>query len=303
MPPTIRFLDVFEAQTALMTLLADKGFPVPQIVPNLRGDVMSLETLRKNDNGDCSENIVRLLTYLPGTVYHNVPMTFPLAYDAGVFLGKVQEALKDFSHPSLHRPDYAWNLTGLTSLDKYLHCLHDDRPVKEKIRKIVQTFGEKVLSRIDELPQGVVHGDFTDMNVLVEEESTHPGKYRICGLLDFGDVVVNPHVFDLAIALMHVMSVVTDPIAFGGHFLAGFESIRALTPAEWDVLYYCVIARASQSYVLGHYTASIHPQNTEYLMVTAGSVWKFIDMWWGTPKEEIYKQWRDVKAFIQNQLA
>ncbi|XP_078615744.1 hydroxylysine kinase-like isoform X8 [Branchiostoma floridae x Branchiostoma japonicum] len=238
--------DVFEAQNQMMTFLADKGLPVPQAVPNLLGDVMSLENLRRSDNGGCSENLVRLLTYLPGTVYHNVPMTLALAYEAGVFLAKVQEALKDFSHPALHRPNYTWSLAGVASLEKYTHCLHDDR-AKEIITKIVQTFAKKVLPRMDELPQ------------------------------------------------------VRDPIVFGGHFLAGFESVRPLTPAEWDVLYYCVVARASQSYVLGRYTASIHPQNTEYLMVTAGSVWKFIDMWWQTPKEEIYKQWRDIQKSVGTQ--
>ncbi|XP_078615702.1 hydroxylysine kinase-like isoform X4 [Branchiostoma floridae x Branchiostoma japonicum] len=292
--------DVFEAQNQMMTFLADKGLPVPQAVPNLLGDVMSLENLRRSDNGGCSENLVRLLTYLPGTVYHNVPMTLALAYEAGVFLAKVQEALKDFSHPALHRPNYTWSLAGVASLEKYTHCLHDDR-AKEIITKIVQTFAKKVLPRMDELPQGVVHGDFNDVNVLVEEEPTDPGKYRICGLLDFGDAIFNPYVFDLAIAMMYVMSAVRDPIVFGGHFLAGFESVRPLTPAEWDVLYYCVVARASQSYVLGRYTASIHPQNTEYLMVTAGSVWKFIDMWWQTPKEEIYKQWRDIQKSVGTQ--
>ncbi|XP_066278944.1 hydroxylysine kinase-like isoform X1 [Branchiostoma lanceolatum] len=295
--------DVFEAQTQMTTFLEHKGFPVPQAVPNLRGEVMSLESLRGNDNGPCSENMVRLSTYLPGSILYDVPMTLSLAYDSGVFLAKVQEALQDFFHPALRRPDNLWSLAGLPSLVKYLHCLKDER-IKDEIRKIVHTFGEKVLSRMDELPQGAVHGDFNDQNVLVEEEPTHPGKYRICGLLDFDLIIFNPYVFDLAVGLMYLMSAVrdpNDPITFGGHFLAGFESVRALTPVEWDVLYYCVVARALQSYVFGHHTASIYPENREYLMVTAGGLWKLIDRWWGTPKEEIYKQWRDIQKSLRNQ--
>ncbi|XP_078692772.1 hydroxylysine kinase-like isoform X4 [Branchiostoma floridae x Branchiostoma belcheri] len=219
--------DLIEAQNKMMTFLADRGFPVPRVVPNLQGRDMSLQQLLKKDNGSYSHNIVRLLTYLPGTVYHNAPITHHLAYEAGAFLAKVHKALKNFSHPALHRPDFVWSLKCLPSLEKYLHCLKEERHI-EINREIIQAFREKVLPRMDDLQQG-------------------------------------------------------------------FESVRALTPAEWDVLYYCVVARASQSYVLGHYTASIHPQNTEYLMVTAGSVSKFIDMWWGTPKEEIYKQWRNIQ--------
>eukprot|EP00058_Branchiostoma_floridae_P009086 XP_002594574.1 hypothetical protein BRAFLDRAFT_77546 [Branchiostoma floridae] len=200
----------------------------------------------------------------------------------------------DSKNGALHRPEFVWSLKCLPSLENYLHCLKEERH-KDINREIILAFREKVLSRMDDLPHGVMHGDFNDLNVLVEEDPVTPSEYRVCGLLDYGDAIVNPYVFDLAIALMYFMSVVKDPITFGGHLVAGFESVRPLTPAEWDVLYYCVVARASQSYVLGHYTASIHPQNTEYLMVTAGSVWKFIDMWWQTPKEEIYKQWRDIQ--------
>ncbi|XP_078615663.1 hydroxylysine kinase-like isoform X1 [Branchiostoma floridae x Branchiostoma japonicum] len=292
--------DLIEAQNQMMTFLADRGFPVPRIVPNLQGADMSLEQLLKKDNGSTSHNIVRLLTYLPGTVYHNVPVTKRLAYDAGAFLAKIHEALRDFSHPALHRPEFVWSLKCLPSLENYLHCLKEERH-KDINKEIIQAFREKVLSRMDDLPQGVMHGDFNDLNVLVEEDPVTPSEYRVCGLLDYGDAIVNPYVFDLAIALMYFMSVVKDPITFGGHLVAGFESVRPLTPAEWDVLYYCVVARASQSYVLGRYTASIHPQNTEYLMVTAGSVWKFIDMWWQTPKEEIYKQWRDIQKSVGTQ--
>ncbi|XP_035665858.1 hydroxylysine kinase-like [Branchiostoma floridae] len=207
---------------------------------------------------------------------------------------------QDFSHPALHRPEFVWSLKCLPSLENYLHCLKEERH-KDINREIILAFREKVLSRMDDLPHGVMHGDFNDLNVLVEEDPVTPSEYRVCGLLDYGDAIVNPYVFDLAIALMYFMSVVKDPITFGGHLVAGFESVRPLTPAEWDVLYYCVVARASQSYVLGHYTASIHPQNTEYLMVTAGSVWKFIDMWWQTPKEEIYKQCRDIQKSVGTQ--
>ncbi|XP_078588985.1 hydroxylysine kinase-like [Branchiostoma floridae x Branchiostoma japonicum] len=295
--------DLFVAQTKMMTFLAHKGFPVPQAVPNLRGEVMSLESLPGNNYGRCSENMVRLLTYLPGSIYYDVPMTLSIAYDAGVFLAKVQEALQDFSHPALHRPVMLWSLVSLPSLDKYLHCLTDNR-VKGEIGKMVQTFEEKVLSRIDELPQGAVHGDFNDQNVLVEEDPTDPGKHRICGLLDFDLIIYNPYVFDLAIGLMYLMSVVRDPddpITFGGHFLAGYESVRPLTPVERDVLYYCVVARMLQSYVYGHHTASMYPENREYLLVTAGGLWKLIDRWWGTPKAEIYRQWRDIQKSIQNQ--
>ncbi|XP_019636202.1 PREDICTED: hydroxylysine kinase-like isoform X2 [Branchiostoma belcheri] len=287
--------DLIEAQNKMMAFLADRGFPVPRVVPNLQGRDMSLEQLLKNENVSYSHNIVRLLTYLPGTVYHNVPVTHHLAYEAGAFLAKVQKALRDFSHPALHRPDFVWSLRYVPSLEKHLHCLKED-PHVDIIREIIQAFREKVLPRMDDLQQGVMHGDFNEQNVLVEEDPVTPSEYRVCGLLDYGGIIVDPYIFDLAIALMYFMSVVLkDPFSFGGQLVAGYESVRALTPAEWDVLYYCVAARALQSYVLGHYTASLHPENTEYLMFTAGSVWKFIELWWGTPKEEIYKQWRNIQ--------
>ena len=40
------------------------------------------------------ENIVRLLTFMPGKILHQVPYTASLLYEIGTFVGKMNNELK-----------------------------------------------------------------------------------------------------------------------------------------------------------------------------------------------------------------
>ncbi|XP_078655616.1 hydroxylysine kinase-like isoform X1 [Branchiostoma floridae x Branchiostoma belcheri] len=51
--------DLMEAQNKMMTFLADRGFPVPKVVPNLQGRDMSLQQLLKKDNGFFSSSLAQ----------------------------------------------------------------------------------------------------------------------------------------------------------------------------------------------------------------------------------------------------
>ena len=48
---------------------------------------------------------------------------------------------------------------------------------------------------------GYIHGDFNEQNIIVDSLS---GDIR--GLIDFGDSQKNPLVYDLAIAVMYMMT-------------------------------------------------------------------------------------------------
>ncbi|XP_066273472.1 hydroxylysine kinase-like [Branchiostoma lanceolatum] len=283
------------AQTSMMTFLSTRDFQVPRLVQNRWGQGMSLETFERKENGTqvSTDHNVRLLTFLPGILCSDVTLESASLQAAGVYMGRLHQALQDFDHPGLYRPNFKWNLKNLSGARDYLHVL-DSIEDQEMIHNVLGLFADKVLSRLEDLPQGPTHADFGGTNILVRESMTNSeGRYQICGVLDFGDVVWNPLVFDVAISLMFYMLTAPDhegPATYAGHFVRGYESIRPLTPAEWDVLYHCVVGRACQMYVFNEHSVSVEPEREAHIRKDTEGLYETLKFLVETPKAEVDKQ-------------
>lgn len=59
--------------------------------------------------------------------------------------------------------------------------------------------------------------------------------YRICGIIDFGDIQYSYYVFELAIAMTYVMLITGDP-KDAGFVLAGYTVNRRLPDDEYRLL-------------------------------------------------------------------
>lgn len=126
--------------------------------------------------------------------------------------------------------------------------------------------------------QSVNHGDLNDHNILVEASESASGDagYQVSGILDFGDMSYGYYVFEVAITIMYMMIESTSPLHVGGHVLAGFESVIPLTPVERGALFLLVCGRFCQSLVIAAHSCQLHPENEEYLMITAKTGWKHL---------------------------
>lgn len=140
---------------------------------------------------------------------------------------------------------------------------------------------------------GINHGDFNDHNILLDVVSASPPnpQYRISGILDFSDMSYGYYVFEVAIAIMYMMIESKDPLSVGGHILAGFESVVPLTPKERDALFLLVCGRYAQSLVVAAHTTLLHPENEEYLMITAKTGWKHLMMLVEMGQETVEQIW------------
>ncbi|XP_032692768.1 hydroxylysine kinase isoform X1 [Lontra canadensis] len=123
---------------------------------------------------------------------------------------------------------------------------------------------------------GVNHGDLNDHNILVEPSKSAFGDavYHVSGILDFGDMSYGYYVFEVAITIMYMMIESKSPLHVGGHVLAGFESVIPLTPVERSALFLLVCGRFCQSLVIAAHSCQLHPENKDYLMITAKTGWK-----------------------------
>ncbi|ETE66643.1 Aminoglycoside phosphotransferase domain-containing protein 1, partial [Ophiophagus hannah] len=259
--------DLVEVQTQIMMFLNGEGFPVA--MPHLTQEGKKF--------------VVRLLSYLPGKTVATLPVTPPILYDIGQMAAKLDKTLAEkFQHPlikSLHRGEFIWNLSNVPLLKKYLYALGKSEYL-DAVKQVIEQFQVNVIPKLSFFRSCINHGDFNDHNILADVVSASPPnlQYRISGILDFSDMSYGYYVFEVAIAIMYMMIESKDPLLVGGHILAGFESVVPLTPEERAALFLLVCGRYAQSLVVAAHTTLLHPENEEYLMITAKTGWKHLMM-------------------------
>ncbi|MBN3298548.1 HYKK kinase, partial [Amia calva] len=99
------------------------------------------------------------------------------------------------------------------------------------------------------------------------------------------------YMFEVATNLMYMMIESKQLLEVGGPVLAGYESVIPLTAEERDVLYLLVLCRFCQSLVLPWHTVLLHPEDEEYLMITARTGKGHLLRLWNMGKEAVEQLW------------
>ncbi|KAL3122501.1 hypothetical protein niasHT_003037 [Heterodera trifolii] len=107
--------------------------------------------------------------------------------------------------------------------------------------EVFEQFEHKVLGRRSEFEQGVVHGDFNESNILVDDEA------KVCALIDFGDAHCSFRILDLANAIVYL-------------YMLWAELVPSAGPADLNRLAKCLSRAYSAS--LGH---SLAPNDMAHL--------------------------------------
>ena len=111
--------DFFDAQVKIVqhlseTEVANKFF---RYITNTEGKPI---TILQHDE---QKIYLRLLTFLPGTFWVNLKERSDALHESlGNFLGKMDKALEDFSHPAMHR-HYVWDISNAADANRKLHCI------------------------------------------------------------------------------------------------------------------------------------------------------------------------------------
>ncbi|MAG56138.1 MAG: hypothetical protein CMJ83_07600 [Planctomycetes bacterium] len=221
-------------------------------------------------DGEKGASWVRVLTWINGHPLGRAnPPTNDLLRDLGAWLGRLTIAMDGFDHPAADW--YApWSLVHAG--DEIAARLDDiDDAARHAIAaRRLDRFRSEVGPRLAALPTAIIHGDANDWNVLVETERAGPS--RICGLIDFGDVVRAPRVCEPAIAAGYAMLGKRDPLATLAAVAKGFHDVCPLTEPEVDVLGDLAIIRLVVSVAFAARQTKEAPHN-EYLSVTQGPAW------------------------------
>lgn len=282
-----------DAQTQMMLFLGQQQIRCPRPVMNIHGKYFSQEQLAVDEEDPKSTtptlNCVRLLEFLPGHIFHEIPdKTAHLFYQAGQFVGRLDAALKHFQHSAYDRHRSLWQLESVPRLAEFVYALKCEQR-QEIVDEVLVEFEKRVLAHRDEFARGIIHGDFNEQNIVVQQTAADD-EWRIDAVIDFGDTSESAYVFELAIAMAYMILQGGD-VATGGLVLAGYGTVRTVPEAERRVLRVCVAARLCQSLVLGAYSHAQDPGN-EYVLSTQARGWELLEKLWREPEEKVLELWQ-----------
>lgn len=246
--------DFFDAQVKIVnhlsqTEVADKFF---SYIPNKEGQAMTMLPIKGRNY------FLRLLTFLEGEFWMNLEShSDALKIDLGNVLGRMDKALKDFSHPAMHRY-YLWDINNAADANRKLAYIknHERRRIAGYF---LLQFETMVVSEISSLRHAYAHHDANDTNILVQGD-------KVTGLIDFSDMVYTTLINNLAVACTYAMMNQEDPLHAATLVVKGYHEAYPLTEPELDLLYYLIAARLCISVTQSAYNASIETNNEHHFI-------------------------------------
>ena len=190
-----------------------------------------------------STHKLRVVSYIAGVPLANVQMDPERVRDLGAALARLDIGLQDFSHAG-ERPRLLWDLQRASELRELLGYI-SDAGVRVAVTAALKDFEDFVLPELDHLRSQVIHGDANPGNILLD-----PHSYRVTGVIDFGDAVRAPLVFNVAIAAAYLRSTGADPLELIAPFIDAYHAENPLEQAEVVLLFDLVRARLATTITL-----------------------------------------------------
>ncbi|MCA9986247.1 MAG: aminotransferase class III-fold pyridoxal phosphate-dependent enzyme [Anaerolineales bacterium] len=182
-------------------------------------------------------HIVRVLSFVPGEIVEPQPRSATQWRDLGRFLARLDLAMRGLFHPAA-RNEHPWDLTRASALIPHIEHI-PEAAAREHVTAIMSHFRDVVEPQLATLRHQIIHADAHGRNCLALPENPD----AICGILDFGDMVFAPLIFELAIAADLYGLPVDEAVASLGQMVAGYDEVLPLEEAEIDLLYDLVLTR------------------------------------------------------------
>lgn len=236
--------------------------PVPRVLPTADGALSA--TVDTVDG----PRVLRVLSHLEGETLGSAPRSLADLRALGTLharLARAIAAIGDAAAPPLQGAPTEWNLLAL---DRYgpLAATLTDAALRAAVAPMIERAAGAVLPLAHALPAVLAHNDLHGDNVLVRPAP--PGTaLEVTGVLDFGDMTRTPRVADLAVAASYARGRLGEtgpPWAAASAYVAGYESVEPLDPAEHALLPDLVLLRLAQRGILNSAIAAANPSAAEY---------------------------------------
>lgn len=233
----------------------DPGLSIPVVIRAADG----AHELRA-EISDGSARIIRLLSYMQGTMLHETAASPRQDRALGAFLARVGLALRNFAQPD-PRSDHLWDLQRLAATRAMTGHIADP-DLQSRVEVAYDDFERHVGGELASLRTQAVHNDMNPYNVVVEPHDT----CVVRGIFDFGDMAHAPLACDVAIGAAYRWSLKEHPLAGAARFLQGYTQIRALLEPELDVMLDLMRGRLAMIINVANWQAQHAPGNREYAL-------------------------------------
>ena len=243
---------------------------LPRVCATPSGDNSTVAAL-----SDGTKRLFWLLTYVPGTVLAKVnPHSLDLFRSLGQFLGEMDAALADFSHPATHR-ELKWDLSRAAWIRDYLRHIGDSKR-RALVERFLGSYESEVIPALPALRRSVIYGDANDYNVLVSAPFPQPRK--VISVIDFGDMHFGLTVSEVAIAAAYAMLGEKDPLPAASAVVAGYQTTFPLTEIEISLLHILIGMRLAVSVTNSAHRKSLVPDDP-YVTVSEAPAWEALEKW------------------------
>jgi 4-aminobutyrate aminotransferase-like enzyme/Ser/Thr protein kinase RdoA (MazF antagonist) len=255
-----------EMQCRALRHLAQRAsqLQLPRVCETRSADSFTIATF-----ADGTPRIVWLLTYVSGTVLARAnPHSPGMLRNLGQFLGEMDAALSDFSHPATHR-DLKWDLSRANWIRDYLHYIENPER-RALVEKFLRLYESEVVPALPLLRRSIIYGDANDYNVLVTPPWPQPRK--VVSVIDFGDMHHGLTVSEPAIAAAYAILGEKDALAAASSLVAGYHGAFPLSEAEISVLYALIAMRLAVSVTNSAQRKSLVPGDP-YVTISEAPAW------------------------------
>lgn len=243
----------FQVQALLHIAAQRADLAVPEVVPTLDGrHSFLLET------GGAS-HVTRLVTWLDGVVMRSRPVTPALARHFGGYAARLGRALAGFEHPGADH-SLLWDMRRAGRVRDLVHHIGDPA-LRRLVGDCLDRFLDQHLPRFPGLRSQVVHNDLNPENVLLSPDDAT----QVVGVIDFGDMVASPLVVDVAVAASYMRKFDGDPLEYVRAFVAAYQAVTPLEPAELGMLHDLVRVRLAMTTAILHWRLAARGPDDPYL--------------------------------------
>lgn len=230
--------------------LADAALPVPRLVPAVTGE--DLVPLAEGGS-------LRVVTWLEGTPLAHAPRGPAQRAAIGRLQARLVLAMAGLPPLPADRT-LLWDLQNARLLRPLLPAIADEA-LRDAAARVIAEMESRVLPALRPLPRQPVHNDLNPHNILVDPADPD----RICGIIDFGDMVQAPRICDVAVAAAYQVDAAA-PRESLGDFLSGVASVAPLTAEELTLLPHLVAARMVATLAIASWRAARYPENAGYIL-------------------------------------
>ena len=169
------------------------------------------------------------------------------------------------AHPPTD-PALLWDLHRTPELQNWLPAISDAQ-LRAWGETVLGQYVQEVHPRLAELPQQFLHNDFNPYNLLVDPAQTD----AVCGVLDFGDMVHGPRVFDVAVGASYQCHEAGQPrLESWIEFMQGYQQVNPLPDRELQLVALLSAVRCAITLCITEQRALWFPENRTYLLRNHG---------------------------------